>query len=93
MCSNQETATDMAEIIDHPGCVIIEGERQAVRCLCPKCGINHILKIFWTGTVTPRKYCHKCREVISSVNDQNIYEIAPDVFRIHRGVTVRSNDG
>ena len=86
------TAIEADESINHPDDVFIKAAKQPVRCLCPKCGIRHILKIFWTGSTTPRKYCHKCREAISGVNDQNIYEAVPDLFRIHRGTTIPPGD-
>lgn len=56
-------------------------EKRSVKCICPKCGITHVLKFLWTGNGTPRKYCHRCREVVSSINDQCIYESVPDAFR------------
>lgn len=92
MSPDQSTTIEANEKIDCSHEVFIERDKKPVRCRCPKCGITHILRIFWTGTATPRKYCHKCREIISSVNEQYIYEMAPDAFRIHRGVTVQPID-
>ncbi len=85
MSSDHATIINIDKKIDHPDEAFIKAEKKPVRCFCPKCGITHILNIFWTGSTTPRKYCHKCREAISSVDDQCIYEIVPDVFRINRG--------
>jgi transposase-like protein len=58
-----------------------ELEKKSVKCTCPKCGITHVLKFLWTGKGTPRKYCHRCREALSGINDQCIYESIPDAFR------------
>ena len=85
MSSDYATIIDINKKSDHPDEMSLKAEKKPVRCFCPKCGITHILNIFWTGTTTPRKYCHKCREAISSVDDQYIYEIVPDKFHINRG--------
>lgn len=60
---------------------IIE-KKSATRCICPKCGKEHKLKIFWTGRGTPRLYCHRCREMITTICDCAIYESQPDAFRV-----------
>lgn len=93
MCSIHATTSDSEKISDEESDLIFEERKHSVNCICPKCGISHILKIFWTGKGTPRKYCHRCREVIGSVNEQYIYETVPDVYRVHRGTALLSNDG
>jgi hypothetical protein len=32
-----------------------------VECICPKCGIRHIVTFEWTGRGTPRKFCLRCK--------------------------------
>jgi hypothetical protein len=32
-----------------------------VECICPKCGIRHIVTFEWTGRGTPRKFCQRCK--------------------------------
>lgn len=56
-------------------------KKTSVKCLCPKCGKEHKLKIFWTGRGTPRIYCHRCRELMASISDCGVYESQPDVYR------------
>jgi len=36
-------------------------EKIRVECICPGCGKRHMMKFYWTGTVTPRKYCKDCK--------------------------------
>jgi len=31
-------------------------------CICPCCGILHIMKLQWSGRGIPRKFCDSCRE-------------------------------
>jgi len=37
-----------------------------ITCTCPKCGVSHVMKIFWTGTGTPRKYCRECNKYVKN---------------------------
>ena len=30
------------------------------KCICPRCGTIHKMRIYWTGNGTPRKFCHSC---------------------------------
>jgi len=32
-----------------------------VECICPKCGIKHVMKFHWIGRGTPRKFCRSCK--------------------------------
>jgi hypothetical protein len=57
-------------------------KKGSTQCLCPKCGKEHKLKIFWTGRGTPRIYCHRCRELVTTICDCAIYESQPDNFRV-----------
>jgi len=47
-----------------------------VRCLCPKCNIQHDVYMLWTGRGTPRKYCVNCKPLVSGYDDAAIYEVA-----------------
>jgi len=38
-----------------------------IECICPTCGVKHKLRIFWTGTCTPRKYCKEHSEASKTV--------------------------
>lgn len=33
---------------------------QPTLCICPKCGVEHTRRIFWTGDFIPRKFCEDC---------------------------------
>ena len=66
---------------------LLNKRKSPVQCVCPRCGITHLLNFFWSGKGTPKKFCHRCREAVSGIDDQCIYEAAPNVFRVHRGVT------
>lgn len=60
-------------------------KKGSTQCLCPKCGKEHRLKIFWTGRGIPRIYCHRCRELVTTICDCAIYESQPDAFRGAKG--------
>ena len=59
--------------------------KTSTQCVCPKCGRHHKLKIYWTGTGTPRMYCHRCREIVGGISSSAIYESQPDSYRVNRG--------
>lgn len=39
----------------------IEGCSMAVECICPKCGVKHVVNFRWIGRGTPRKFCRSCK--------------------------------
>ena len=39
-----------------------------IECICPKCGENHKMKLFWVGKSKPRKFCPKCSNQIAGIN-------------------------
>lgn len=41
-------------------------ERTSVECICPRCGVTHKLKFFWSGRGIPKKYCIVCKNTIAS---------------------------
>ncbi len=42
-------------------------ESLTVKCVCPKCGTNHRMKMLWTGRGRPKKFCPPCKIFVSSV--------------------------
>ena len=42
-------------------------ESLTVKCVCPKCGANHRMKMIWTGRGRPKKFCPPCKIFVSSV--------------------------
>lgn len=43
--------------------------KDAMDCLCPKCGRTHILKIDnWKGRGVPRKYCWVCKDKVKEIS-------------------------
>jgi hypothetical protein len=42
-------------------------ESLTVKCICPKCGSNHRMKMLWTGRGKPKKFCPPCKIFISSL--------------------------
>ena len=40
--------------------------KSLVECVCPKCGVRHKMKLCWTGTGIPRKYCAACKKSVLS---------------------------
>jgi len=43
-----------------------------LECICPKCGVSHILKLFWTGKGKPKKFCRECKGLSDLIGDQPI---------------------
>jgi hypothetical protein len=54
-----------------------------VECICPKCGIVHRMKLFWSGRGKPKKYCPPCKGFVSTIEPNDFCGIAAD---IHRGL-------
>ncbi len=40
---------------------IIEPDNKDIECICPRCGAEHVVRLFWTGRGKPKKLCHSCR--------------------------------
>ena len=64
--------------------VFLKIRKSPVKCICPRCGITHVLSFVWTGRGTPRKYCHRCREAVVTVNSEYVYETVHEGIRQHR---------
>lgn len=85
MWSNQATAENGGLDVEDELEYYAKTEKMSVKCVCPKCGITHVLKFFWSGRGTPRRYCHRCRETIVTVDSEYVYETGHDDIRRHRG--------
>lgn len=35
--------------------------KSKVECICPKCGLRHVMAFHWIGRGTPRKFCPACK--------------------------------
>ncbi len=42
-------------------------ESLTVKCVCPKCGSDHRMKMLWTGRGKPKKFCPPCKIFVASV--------------------------
>jgi len=42
-----------------------------VECICPGCGKVHIMKMRWIGRGVPRKFCHRCRERETPLDEED----------------------
>ena len=40
---------------------VIDLEKIVVECICPKCGVRHVMNFPWTGKGIPRKFCARCK--------------------------------
>ena len=89
LSSQAEAVFDVSDFEEKDSCLgsleLLSDKKPTVECRCPKCGKTHFLTFLWTGRGKPRKYCHRCREVIAGINSQCIYEASPDAYRVNRG--------
>jgi len=42
-------------------------ETLTVKCVCPKCGNDHRMKMLWSGRGKPKKFCPPCKIFVSSM--------------------------
>jgi hypothetical protein len=42
-------------------------EPLTVKCVCPKCGADHRMKMLWSGRGKPKKFCPPCKIFVSSL--------------------------
>ena len=42
-------------------------EPLTVKCVCPKCGSDHRMKMLWSGRGKPKKFCPPCKIFVSSL--------------------------
>lgn len=50
--------------------------KRFVRCICPKCSIQHNVYMLWTGRGVPRKYCGNCKPLVSGFDNTVLQEAA-----------------
>jgi len=58
-------------------------EGLTVKCVCPKCGNNHRVKMIWTGRGKPKKFCPPCKIFVSSVEPIDFCAVPADM---HAGI-------
>jgi hypothetical protein len=51
-------------------------KEQSTKCICPKCGTHHRVKLLWTGRGMPRKFCPVCKHYSSSINDSGPFSVS-----------------
>ena len=39
-------------------------------CICPKCGVEHSIRMFWTGKSKPKKFCKDCKGVAENTSEE-----------------------
>jgi transposase-like protein len=39
-------------------------------CICPGCGKMHLMKLRWIGRGIPRKFCQRCRDRDTPLDDE-----------------------
>lgn len=39
-----------------------------VVCDCPKCGLEHKVKMIWIGRGRPKKFCSRCSSIVKSIS-------------------------
>jgi len=49
--------------------------KSSIECICPKCGIRHKMKLCWTGSGVPRKFCNACRKSALSYDFDEFYSL------------------
>ena len=52
-------------------------KEKGTKCLCPKCGDEHEVEIYWTGRGIPRLYCYNCKSYLDRVEGKT-YPILPE---------------
>lgn len=60
-------------INNHKRWDLAKSQEKPVLCICPRCKVKHKKMMFWTGTSTPRFYCHDCKYLASHCHD--VYSI------------------
>lgn len=44
--------------------------KSKVECICPGCGKMHPMKMRWIGRGVPRKFCQRCRDRETPLDDE-----------------------
>jgi len=53
----------------------VKSAGEMLECICPKCGVEHNLRIFWTGKTKPKKFCKECKGVAERTPGEIIHKI------------------
>lgn len=54
---------------------IPECEKTFFECICPKCGVRHKMRLCWTGSGVPRKFCNSCRKSADSYDFDEFFSL------------------
>lgn len=38
-----------------------KSDQELTPCICPRCGCEHEMKLFWVGKLPAKKHCKPCR--------------------------------
>ncbi len=49
----------------------ISSGKSKIECICPGCGKMHVMKLRWIGRGVPRKFCQRCRERETPLDDED----------------------
>lgn len=66
---------------------------QSTKCICPKCGREHKLWLFWSGRGTPRKYCQSCQNNYADVYDMSMFDAYNNYIPRHPGYAMDNQNG
>jgi hypothetical protein len=54
-------------------------ENLTVECVCPKCGIQHKMKILWSGRGKPKKFCQPCKTFVTTIESIDFCGVPADI--------------
>jgi hypothetical protein len=54
-------------------------EPLTVKCVCPKCGSDHRMKMLWSGRGKPKKFCPPCKIFVASLERVDICAMPANV--------------
>jgi hypothetical protein len=52
-----------------------------VECLCPRCGVQHKLKLLWTGRGKPKKFCPPCKIFAATIEPIDFCGFSGNAYR------------
>jgi hypothetical protein len=54
-------------------------ENMTVECICPKCGIQHKMKLLWSGRGQPKKFCQPCKTFVTTIESIDFCGVSSDI--------------